>query len=237
MLRQASDGKLAQREVGGRPARRELGVAEADVDGSDDCCHGVPPTGSVKTAQHRTADGSLPGGRPSNPARYRDQVARHDDLGGTRLSSHSHLAAAAPVLPQAAPRSHPTRSRQVPQSRQWPARHSCPGPSEAEVGRGLVNPSRSATRPRSRRAYRHISSLRLASRWHMIAVRQAGSFHTGRSAQSPRRRKPHQSGDLGRRGPRAPDPRGLDPPSSPTSRHGPRGHGLRRAHRHPPPFL
>ena len=70
------------------------------------------------------------------------------------------------------------------------ARHSCPGPSEAEVGRRLVNPSRSATRLRSRRAYRHISSLRSASRWHMIAVRQAGSFHTGRSAQSPRRRKP-----------------------------------------------
>ena len=63
----------------------------------------------------------------------------------------------------------------------------------------------------------------------MIAVRQAGSFRTGRSRQWPRRRKPHQSGDLGRRGPRAPDPRGLDPPSSPTSRHGPRGRGLRRA--------
>ena len=90
-----------------------------------------------------------------------------------------------------------------------PARPFFPGPSEAEVGERLVNPSRARNRSRSRHAYRHISSLRSASRWHMIAVRQAGSFHTGRGAQSPCRRKHHQSSDLGRRGPRAPDPRGL----------------------------
>ena len=71
-----------------------------------------------------------------------------------------------------------------------PARPFFPGPSEAEVGERLVNPSRARNRSRSRHAYRHISSLRSASRWHMIAVRQAGSFHTGRSAQLPRRRKP-----------------------------------------------
>lgn len=190
----------------------------------------------MKTAQHRTADGSLPRGRPSKLPLYRDQVARDDDRGRTWLSLHSHFAAATTALPQVAPRSHPSRSRQVPQSRLCPARPTFPGPSDTEVGRRPVNPSRARSRPRSRRANRHISSLSCASRWHMIAARQAGSFQTGRSAQSPRRRKPHQSGDLGRRGPGAPDPRGPDPPSSPTSRHGPRGRGLRRAQGHPPLF-
>ena len=143
-----------------------------------------------KTAQHRTADGSLPRGRPSNRACYRDQVARDDDRGGKRLSLQSHFTAATTALPQVAPRSHPSRSRQVPQSRPCSARPFFPGPSETEVGGRLVNPSRARSRPRSRRANWHISSLRSTSRWHMIAARQAGSFRTGRSAQSPRRRKP-----------------------------------------------
>lgn len=117
-----------------------------------------------------------------------------------------------------------------------PARPFFPGPSEAEVGERLVNPSRARNRSRSRHAYRHISSLRSASRWHMIAVRQAGSFHTGRSAQSPRRRKPITPVTSVAEG-REPRIRAdFDPPSSPTSRHGPRGHGLRRAFGHPPPF-
>jgi hypothetical protein len=144
----------------------------------------------IEDRQHRTADGWLPRGRPSNWPRYRDQVARDDDLGRVQFSLHSHFAAAARALPQVAPRSHPSRSRQVLQSCPCQVGPHFPGPSETEVGRRPVNPSHAGSRSRSRRAYRHISSLRFASRWHMIAVRQAGSFHTGRSAQSPRQRKP-----------------------------------------------
>jgi hypothetical protein len=128
----------------------------------------------------------------------------------TRTAPHS----ARPVPPVAS-RSHPRPVRQVPQSRHRAIGAMARSVSEAEVVRRLVNPSRATSRSRSRRAYRHISSLRSVHACLMIVVRQAGSFHTGRSAQSLHRRKPAHPVTSVTAGPEPRFPADFDPHGSP----------------------
>jgi hypothetical protein len=76
--------------------------------------------------------------------------------------------------------------------------------------------------------------LRAAPGCLMIDVRQAGSFHTGRSAQSSRRRKPVHPVTSVTAGLEPPVPRGLRSARLPPCHPGPRGHGLRPAFGRPP---
>ena len=144
-------------------------------------------------SEHRRVDASPPCGTRPIRTGFRDRVAPEGDRGRALVSLPLDFSTPFHVLPQVAPRSHSIGVRQGLPSRPDPT--GCVGTvgSETEVGKRPVNPSCGTCIPRSRRAHRHFSSLKSPVPYRMIRTRQAGSFHTGRSAQSPRRRKPVNS--------------------------------------------
>ncbi len=156
----------------------------------------------------------FPCGRAANRPRYRDQVACDYDHGRARFSPQFDLAAAArgdsASRSTVSPVSIPSSAAVAPRSQ-----GDGSTPSIGHRGR------KKACQPLLRSAPTSITA-RLSAHFG-LEVRGGLAHDCGASSRSlPHRmqrtvaasKEAHQSGDLGRRGPRAPDPRGLDPHGS-----------------------